>query len=95
MSDDTSPPDSCDPAPGELVMMWGYADGEGPDIAYYGGDGVSRTDQRLLHSVLSSPRMVPDIKSPRQFAFDNSLIDELQARGYDLTTLRFSIRKKV
>ena len=93
MDDDRQPPDSCDPAPGELMMMWGYADGDGPDIAYYGGDGTSRTGQRLLHSVLSCPRMVPDLSSSSRFSFDPSLIDELKSRGYDLTTLKFSIRK--
>ena len=93
MEEELARPDSCDPTPGELVMMWGYADGEGPDICYFAGEGVDRTDQRLLHNVLASPRMVPDLHSPLHFTFDPSFIDQLKSRGYDVTTLRLSIRK--
>lgn len=90
MSD--QPDDTCDPEPGELVCTWGYADGDGPDIAYYAGDGVSRTDQRLLHNVIASPRPHPTLNGTLEW--DKSLLDELKDRGYDLTTLKFTIRKR-
>ena len=87
-----TPDDSCSPAPGELVCMWGFADGEGPDVTYYAGEGVHRTDQRLLHNVIACPRPYPKLSGG--IDWDKSLLDELTERGYDITTLRFSIRKK-
>lgn len=89
---DEIPDDTVEPDRGELVMAWGYADGEGPDICYYAGDGVHRTDQRLLHHYLCSERPHPRLDGT--LSWDKSLLNELVARGYDLATLKFSIRKK-
>jgi hypothetical protein len=48
---------------------------------------VPPCDARLLDNVFGSPRTHPFSDSLP------SLYDELTARGYDITTLKFSIRK--
>ncbi len=47
-----------------------------------------KADSHLMHAMLCAPRRNVDGES------DPSIVDELEARGYDLTTLRFSIRRK-
>jgi hypothetical protein len=61
-----------------------------PDVVIAWGDGCSKRDGALLHCVLASKR--PPIVGGREW--DQSLLDELVSRGYDLTTLEFRIRKK-
>ena len=71
------------PKPGVLRVCWDRPErGEPPDIVYDFGDGCSRRDARLLHAAFSAK--VIDGKD---------LYRELQERGYDLTTLRFTISK--
>jgi hypothetical protein len=78
---------------GELKIVWGRPEpGETPDICYVWGDGVSRSDSRLLHTVLGCERFSPQLDG--RYAALHSLFDELEERGYDLTTLKFSIQKK-
>ena len=69
--------------PGELRVYYGMADGEGPDVCFANGPGTGRPDSRLLNTAFCTT-----------LPLDVNLVDELQARGYDITTLRFSIRKK-
>ena len=79
---------------GELRMYWGRMPGDCPDVifAWQGHASMSR-DSALLHYYLGSER--PDPKaSPLYSKMLPSLLKELEARGYDLTTLRFSIMKK-
>lgn len=67
---------------GELKAQYGklrYCD---PDILYVGGGMTSNSDRRMLHNVFSGPTHL-------------SLYGELEARGYDLTTFKFSIQKKL
>jgi hypothetical protein len=59
------------------------------DVIYEWGDGCAKADGGLLHTVLACER--PRAGLPLQW--DKSLLDELQSRGYDLTTLKLSIRK--
>jgi hypothetical protein len=77
------------PSAGELRATWGrqaYGDG---DVCYVWGDGVDRGDHGLLHRWLSLGHFdhATNQISP-------SFIEELIARGYDISTLRFSIRKR-
>ena len=68
---------------GELKVQYGKLPLDSPDIIYVGGNGTSRPDRRLLHYIFSLGH------------FDGkSLYEELESRGYDLTTLKFSIQKK-
>lgn len=71
--------------PGTLRVSWGIPEaGEPADILYTNGEGVARSDSRLLC-----------------WAFETAIVDrhrslrqELEARGYDLTTLKFEISKR-
>lgn len=77
--------------PGELVMRWGRLPNEAPGTCFAAGDGLSKRDMALLHYMLASKRMRWKEGAP---TFEPSFLEELEARGYDLTTLRFSVRKK-
>jgi hypothetical protein len=74
--------------PGELRMQWGTVKGaRDADTCYVWGPGVERADARLLDHAVFLPRYDHwGRESP-------SLADELTARGYDLRTLRVSVRK--
>jgi hypothetical protein len=86
--------------PGELHIYYGVLDRHSaPDVIYHSGDGCCRSDRALLHHVIGSQRQrfiygEEARKEGTNFKFDPSLLDELEARGYDLATLRFSIKKK-
>jgi hypothetical protein len=63
------------------------------DVLYEWGEGCKSADGSLLHWVLGCehPRMST---GGMPMEWDQSFLKELHARGYDLTTLRFSIRKR-
>ena len=69
-------------------------------VCYYWGPGISKCDSHLLHNTLSgndcSTNWDAPLGSPRILwtKYGNSFIKELEERGYDLTTLRFYVRKK-
>lgn len=80
--------------PGELRVYYGKADRwSGPDVCFAWGDGVQKPDAHLLYGALSMKRMTTDFPNTGH-KWDPSLIEELEARGYDIATLRFSISKK-
>jgi hypothetical protein len=72
--------------PGQLKAQWAtYERGSAPCISYaWGGDGADKTDGRILSSALEGVAIHGG----------KSLAEELEARGYDLTTLKFSIEMK-
>ena len=77
--------------PGQLRVFYGRLPGESsPDICYAWGDGCSKRDGALLTLVMGSkrPGLLPSD------AAEPSLWEELTARGYDLSTLEFSIKKR-
>jgi hypothetical protein len=67
--------------PGELKFGW--SKGKNDLVYAWGGDGAFRWDAALLHSIMSYPLRT-----------EKSLHDELIERGYDITTIKFSIQKK-
>lgn len=73
---------------GQLKAQWGKLPHETPDLIYVWGDGVPRCDSRLLYNIFSMKRFPPG-----SFEADPSFLDELKARGYDLTTIKFSVEK--
>lgn len=81
--------------PGELRMGWGAAErGDKEDVCYAcGGAGADKSDAHLLHTALGCERFSPSFGHPG-FAVEKSLLKELEERGYDLSTLRLSIRRK-
>ncbi len=79
---------------GELRIYWGRLPHENPDIVFaWQGDASMRRDTSLLHYMMASKHPDPHVK-PIFSKMRPSLFEELDARGYDLTTLKFSIMKK-
>ena len=81
---------------GELRMYWGRPSRhDNPDVVLaWQGDASMKHDTNLLHYHLCSKHPDPHVR-PIFSKMLPSLIEELQARGYDITTLKFSIQKKV
>ncbi|MCB1757520.1 MAG: hypothetical protein KDJ38_18505 [Gammaproteobacteria bacterium] len=75
--------------PGQLKAQWGKLPEEAPDLVFCWGNGISRCDGSMLHSFLDGKRYNPIRK-----IYENSFLDELQERGYDITTLKISVEKK-
>lgn len=78
--------------PGQLRMFYGRLPNDSaPDVCYAWGDGCSKRDGALLTWVISSkrPGLLPN--DP----YHPSLLEELASRGYDLSTLEFSIKKRI
>lgn len=72
--------------PGELKAGWGRGDDDdGPDVSAAWQHPAQKGDMNLLLGWLGMMRPP---------GFDQSFTAELEARGYDLTTLKFSIQKK-
>lgn len=71
--------------PGELIARWGKVEGI-VDLCY---DGPSRPDMHLLHGALTGKKF-----QPFDSTWSASFLQELEERGYDITTLKFSIKKK-
>lgn len=79
---------------GELRMYWGREPHDSPDVMLaWQGDRMMKRDTSLLHFHLCSRHPDPHAK-PIFSKMEPSLIEELEARGYDLKTLKFSIMKK-
>lgn len=77
--------------PGELLVKWGIPERKDrPDVVFSWGAGTSKRDANLLMNVFGGERFGPSII---QTETEPSLLDELKARGYDITTIRFSIKK--
>jgi len=76
-------------------MFWGKEPHDGPDVMLaYGGGGATKRDSWLMHMYMCSPRPRTDYsQNPPVTVYDPSMLDELKARGYDITTLDFSIKK--
>ena len=81
---------------GELRMYWGKPSRhDSPDVVLaWQGDPSMKRDTNLLHYHLCSKHPDPHVQ-PIFSKMLPSLIEELQAHGYDITTLKFSIQKKV
>jgi hypothetical protein len=83
------------PPSGILKMYWGLdEDGEGPDLVVAWGDGVAKGNAHLISQAFNSERMTLNMANPREHTWERSLAKELEARGFDLSTLTFSIKKK-
>jgi len=93
--------------PGTLSARWSKArehgvsrlNGQHGDVLYEWGDGVGNADGHLLHYAFGCERMRLSTREEQAASglawdFGLSFLQELHDRGYDLTTLRFSIRKR-
>lgn len=79
---------------GELRVYWGKLPHDNPDVIYaWQGDSSMKRDSAMLCYFMGSQHPDPHVK-PIFSKMKPSLIEELEARGYDITTLKFSIMKK-
>jgi hypothetical protein len=67
--------------------------GDHPQLMYAWGEGVKVFDGHFLHYVFSVPTVERDI-TRNEPVIRKSFMEELEERGYDLTTIKFSIQKK-
>jgi hypothetical protein len=74
---------------GQLKAQWGKLPHEEPDLCFAWGDGVPHCDAALLQGFLAQKYV-----KPGTFEFGDSFLEELEKRGYDIKTLKFSISKK-
>lgn len=78
------------PKKGFLTASWGRTRrDDNPDLCYTWGEDCSKADSYLLHYILCSGAFDPNSQK-----LEPSLKEELERRGYDITTLKFSIQKK-
>lgn len=84
--------------PGELKACWGKLPHDNPDMVFCWGQGTSRADSALLYCVFGTKRARPAFTEEElrqgRVVFDDSFLEELEKRGYGITTLKFSIQKK-
>ena len=76
---------------GSIKFQQGMLDGC-VDMLVLFGDGTPRCDRALVFNVFCSEKQRYDVQSGKLF-YDKSFVDELIERGYDISTLRFSIDK--
>lgn len=84
--------------PGQLRMDYAHSN-DGKCIHYNWGDGCSHSDGHLLHYMCGAPRLEHVYSGDPEYGkyptkYGPSFFDELEKRGYDLKTLKFSIQKK-
>lgn len=79
---------------GEVKIAYGRAgQHDAPDLcAAWGGSGADKSDARTVMHALTERRMAIGFPS-MGYEERPSLIEELEARGYDITTLRFTIQR--
>lgn len=78
---------------GVIRFQYGRNDGE-CDFLVLWSNGVPKCDTRLVMNAFTSKRLSLDYSNASGVSFDDSFIDELEKRGYDTTTIKFSIEKK-
>ncbi|WP_374349202.1 hypothetical protein [Chitinimonas sp.] len=79
---------------GELRVYWGKLPHDCPDVIFaWQGETSMKGDSRLLHYYLAGQQPDPFV-TPLFSKMRPSLIQELEARGYDITTIEFRIRKR-
>ena len=80
---------------GQIKVQRGKIDGD-VDMCVFYADNIPSCDRRLIMNALGGERAHARVSNNGKLSveFAPSLIDELEARGYDLDTLKFSIDKK-
>lgn len=73
---------------GEIKMQRGRIDGDDPDMCIFYGDEVPKCDRALVMNTLCF-----ETYNHLTRATKPSLIEELERRGYDMDTLKFSIKR--
>ena len=76
---------------GAIKFQYGRLDGNLDFLVLYGND-VPQCDRSLVMNLFTSEYMGFDY-AKRMPTFDSSFIDELKKRGYDTSTIKFSIER--
>ena len=71
--------------PGRLEAYYGKDDSGDIDVVLAYGAGLSKRHGALLYYLLCCKRHTPNGEQ------EPSMLDQLQARGFDIKTLRFSV----
>lgn len=79
---------------GAIKFQYGRNDGELDFMVLFGND-VPRCDRALVMNAFTSQRPFLDHTARIGIGFSDSFVVELENRGYDISTLRFSIERKV
>jgi hypothetical protein len=74
--------------PNQLKVQYGKLPGDKPDLTYVWGPGCDRTDYMVLMQGLNLKPFDRLTDS-----YEDSVLKQLEERGYDITTLKFSIEK--
>lgn len=83
-----------EPKSDTLHVCWGRPDQfSRPSLVYVYPDRDGKAASRLISDALEGERYVPTF-IPRGYTVEKSLAKELEERGYDLTTLKLTIKKK-
>lgn len=76
--------------PGEVLLIHGRLPGQSPDhIVMWGGSGATKRHANLVLHNFNSPKVWRGLDDPPK-----SFFEELEAAGFDLTTIEFRIRMK-
>jgi hypothetical protein len=82
-------------AAGQVKIKYGKREG---DLFVCNGDGTSRADAHLLMGAVMDRTLQTDFATAYRLEKDGhmgrSILEQLEARGYDPETLQISIRKK-
>lgn len=79
---------------GRLSVAWASTRSDGADLYVVGGDGTCSPDRHLIMGAFCSEPIRMRIRDGViDHVYEKSLAEELIDRGYDITTLRFSIQK--
>lgn len=87
--------------PGQLLVYYGKLPGDNPDMVFaWGGEGASKRASNILHYYMASKRVELVYGEDRAknngipYKFGPSMFEALDAAGFDLRTLQFSIEFK-
>jgi len=81
--------------PNTIKLQWGKLPHDSPDIVCAWGNGCHKSDANYLLHAITGDRMTSDFSgSTPRWKPEKSVLKELEIRGYDITTLKFSIQKK-
>lgn len=76
--------------PGEIIAHFGqFEDDDHTQLIVSWGDGVLKADANLILDTITRQQY-----HPLSETIENSMIEELTARGYDMSTFRVSVTKK-
>lgn len=81
--------------PGHIKIEWGKASRhDSPDLVVAWGDGVDmKCTGRLIMNAITEKPLRSKFPGPGH-EYGTSLVDELEARGFDIATLKISIQRK-